>query len=337
MIMRFDAKRIRDQVHGMLAGVAIGDACGMPVETMTRQAILLLNNGQGVINYMNPIQTRVTDTKNLKPGDTSDDWQLTKAVARSLIETKSFDINHQARTHLEELERSTFGWGKGTMQALEQIRSGERLAGEEPLPLAQGKGAGNGVIMKISPLAAVSFLTGESFVLELMELGKLTHTDIRARIAAVFTYHLLLVAFMGETIRGDGTFFQGITKESFAMIENLEKNYISDMSIRHFLSQHLRKIDTSSIESLIATAGVGFTAWQTAAFTYGVYARHPQDFSAAILEAVNAGGDTDTNASVVGALVGATIGYSQIEECWKNIPVMEEVEKVANDLCDNFL
>jgi ADP-ribosyl-[dinitrogen reductase] hydrolase len=331
---------LEDRILGMLAGVAIGDALGMPVETMSRENILKLNGGLGVTYYMNPVQMRIDDTKNLATGDTTDDWQLTSAVARSLIEAKGFDIVHQATTHLSELEKSTFGWGKGTMQSLLEIKHGQRMIGEEPLPVQKGKGSGNGVIMKIAPLAAVTAITGEIMTGNIIELGKLTHPDLRARIAPVAVYSFLVLALLGliDIYLDEGEPLEEVYHdEVIALIKVLEIKYHANLNSVPVLSEYLSKIDMRSIEGLIDTAGVGFTAWQTAAFTLGVYMRHPRDFTSAILEAVNAGGDTDTNTSVVGGLVGATIGFSEIEEEWKHIPVMGEVKQLSRALYAAFL
>lgn len=321
---------LRDRVQGMLAGVAVGDALGMPVETMTREEILLLNGGRGIIGYMDPVQTRVTDTQLLKLGDTTDDWQLTRAVATSLINSKGFDIHDQARTHIAELQKSTFGWGKTTTQGIVQLQNGERLVGQEPLHAGKGKGSGNGIIMKVSPLAAMGVLSNSVVIDEVLELGKLTHPDMRARLAAV-----VILRYLGRALRGLIDNSSSLVEFNY-FLRYLEIKCKKDFETQHFLSSYLWHVDSSSIESLIKTAGVGFTAWETAAFTLGVYSRHRNDFSSAVLEAVNAGGDTDTNASIVGALVGATIGYSNIPETWKSIPVLSEVRGISDRLCDIF-
>jgi ADP-ribosylglycohydrolase len=214
------------------------------------------------------------------------------------------------------------------------------MIGEEPLPVQKGKGSGNGVIMKIAPLAAVTAITGEIMTGNIIELGKLTHPDLRARIAPVAVYSFLVLALLGliDIYLDEGEPLEEVYHdEVIALIKVLEIKYHANLNSVPVLSEYLSKIDMRSIEGLIDTAGVGFTAWQTAAFTLGVYMRHPRDFTSAILEAVNAGGDTDTNTSVVGGLVGATIGFSEIEEEWKHIPVMGEVKQLSRALYAAFL
>lgn len=73
-----------DRVRGCLMGVAIGDAMGMPVEGLKPFEVAAVNSGSGVRGFMPPVPGReMFGTHELKAGGTTDDWQLTKAVARS--------------------------------------------------------------------------------------------------------------------------------------------------------------------------------------------------------------------------------------------------------------
>jgi poly(ADP-ribose) glycohydrolase ARH3 len=47
------------------------------------------------------------------------------------------------------------------------------------------------------------------------------------------------------------------------------------------------------------------------------FLRHPDSFSSAVLFAINLGGDTDTVASMTGALSGAHLGESAIPVQWR--------------------
>ena len=59
----------------------------------------------------------------------------------------------------------------------------------------------------------------------------------------------------------------------------------------------------------------------------------PLDFEDALIASVAAGGDTDTNAAVAGAVLGARYGASSIPERWLAcIPQRERIEALADDL-----
>ena len=61
--------------------------------------------------------------------------------------------------------------------------------------------------------------------------------------------------------------------------------------------------------------------------------RHSNDFEKGILEIVNAGGDSDSNAAIVGAMIGATVGLSGIPKRWREFrPSFQESIALADQL-----
>ncbi len=325
-------------VQGCLMGVAIGDALGMPVETMKHDDIMQLNEGRGVIGFMPVVQKRIWDTADLKPGDTTDDWQLTRAVANSLIRTKgNLDITDCANEHVRELENSAFGWGKGSQSAIEAIRDGKRDPAKNQLPpVEKGKGCGNGVIMKIAPLAIANALMLDSNSLwdECKLLGSLTHPDIRASIAAYAVACLMrfIVRHQLNHIRGPES--QRVLDMIISSVTRLEK-WEGQNTERDPVSYRLRRIENAldSADKLRKTAGCGFSALDSVAFSIGTFLRHPCDFRAGVLEAVNAGGDSDTHASIVGALIGLNCGLSAIPKEWRDFsPNFQEALGIGTKL-----
>ena len=327
-----------DRIQGCLMGAAIGDAIGMPVETMKHDDIMALNGGLGVTGFVGSVQKRIWDTAGLKAGDTTDDWQLTRAVARSIINCKgTVNIADQAREHVSELQRSAFGWGKGSQSAIEAIIRGERNPSKDPLPPAEpGKGCGNGVIMKIAPLAIANTIMwgknpGEKVLWrQCRVLGSLTHPDIRASIGAyavaLLMKHVALHPNMkGLTVRP----FFGKIMEQVIEVENSEVK--SDDPVSGRLRKMLGALDSS--EKLRQTTGCSYNALDTAGFAIGTFLRNPLDFRAGVLEAVNAGGDTDTHASIVGALIGLNCGLEAIPREWRDFnPLFKEALELGKQL-----
>ena len=90
-----------------------------------------------------------------------------------------------------------------------------------------------------------------------------------------------------------------------------------------------------SADTLRKTAGCGFTALDSVAFSIGTFLRHPCDFRTGVLEAVNAGGDSDTHASIVGALIGLNCGLSAIPKEWRDFsPLFQEAIEIGTKLND---
>jgi ADP-ribosyl-[dinitrogen reductase] hydrolase len=325
----------RSRVQGCFLGVAIGDAMGMPVETMKREQILEATNGTGVTGFVDPI-IRKDWLKDLKAGDTTDDWQLTRAVARSLIRTKGiFDPHDCAVEHIMELERSKFGWGSTTQTGIEMIMREERKATDPRPSMGQGKGCGNGIIMKVAPLSVAAIMNRTlfpKFWKDVKALGTITHPDVQASITAVAVGELIKFALFdppaNTNVVEDTLLFLGDTIEEIELEEGFPDTPVYK-SMR--LAEKTAKV---SAEALQKAVGSGFHSIQTAAFCIGTFLRHPTDFRAGVLEAVNAGGDTDTNASVVGALIGANVGIEGIPEEWRAFsPNFQEPVDLADQIC----
>ncbi len=326
-------KILLDRIQGCLMGAAIGDAMGMPVETLWTEQILERTNGHGITGFHKPLQQRIKDTKDLKPGATTDDWQLTRAVARSLIRTRNkFRMFDCATEHVREYNKSLFGWGKTTTAAILDIKEGRRNLDQPPHDLGPGKGCGNGIVMKVAPIGIVTAVQRyDDITLWNMcrSLGSMTHPDIRASIAAypvaLFVSHLLKDQITDVTD-------QALLLRAISDTEVIEVKSVAG----HDVSERLSKLEFAcdSAENLRKTVGCGFHAVDTVAFTIGTFLRHPTNFREGVLEAVNAGGDTDTNASVVGALIGANCGLEAIPAEWRNFnPAFAEALELGTKLC----
>jgi ADP-ribosylglycohydrolase len=314
---------MKDRIRGCLVGLAVGDALGMPVETMSPSAIRLATNGHGVNGYLAPIQRRIEDTRGLPPGSWTDDTQLTLAVARSLVRANGFDLRDQADELVSEWRRTTFGWGGTTAHSARELDERRRLPDDPaPMPIKPGDGCGNGVAMRISPLAvwcyAVRDLTEtEPFLTWTMRLGLMTHGDPRASLAAIAigtavgaALHLPERRVPAENVRF------AVYRLVDRFVRLAEERWANYRPSSELLSERLRVAERHLADPLLLrrAVGTGCFALQSVPFAIGTFLRRPYSFRAAVLEAVNAGGDADTTASMVGAMCGATVGLGGIPE-----------------------
>ncbi|HVI40790.1 MAG TPA: ADP-ribosylglycohydrolase family protein [Anaerovoracaceae bacterium] len=300
---------LKSRIQGCLAGVMIGDALGMPVEMMTRQQILEKTNGEGITGFVTPIQRKISDTQNLEAGSTTDDWQLTEAIGKSLVRRKGFDVLDIALAHVEASEVSNFGWGGTTKLGLQQLklyfdsrgkegRSPFEWSDLESVKSKHSLGAGNGVAMKIAPVAILDVIKSQNTLYQnVNDVARLTHPSLDALNAAFAL--------------------------AFVITRNLKNSTPTIVYLSSFLSafnyvsvDSEDKLKSSSIEDLIGHFGNSSIARQSVALAVAIHLRHPEDFRAGVLEACNVGGDTDTIASMVGAMTGARVGLEGIPEEW---------------------
>lgn len=338
-----DERELRSKFQGCLLGGAIGDALGMPVETMTHQEIMALNNGQGVIDFMAPVQRKFKEAAKLPAGATTDDTQLTLIVAQSLIQFGGrFNIEDCAQRHVEEWKKTHVTWGGSTRNAIAEIAEGKRDP-RTPPQITPKTGLGNGVAMKVAPLGLLAQNPHRmddgnlALARECCELGCITHGDPRASLAAFAVADMIRLILVRQ--RGIKS---GI---SLSIRDCLDDVIIRTKLAEDFLnrprwnkdeiSQRLRLMlcNIKNPNQLREVVGCGFTALETAPFVIGTFIRHASDFKTGVLEAVNAGGDADTNAAIVGNLIGANLGIEGIPPDWvEQFPARDEILEVANQL-----
>lgn len=347
-----ELSRLLDKIRGCLAGVAIGDALGMPVETMTREEILRATDGKGVRGLIKPVQTRIRGTMGLKPGTTTDDTQLTFAVAQALIDCRGFNLMRQAAELIEAYENSDFGWGRSTKDSAKAIRehidsSGAGLPADKvpgrhpeipaPPPAKPGDGCGNGVAMKVAPLAIFHALTDgfpEPFLTDVMALGLMTHGDPRASFAAGALGAAIASTLTARAKPLDGLFLRRLAlKQAIKTAMQLEFRYQFYRKNDDKLSARLELLPLAlrNLHTLRTQIGTGCFALESVPLAIGVFLRHPAEFRTGVLEAVNAGGDTDSTASMVGALIGANVGLSGIPIDWQTaVPSVNKAMELAD-------
>ena len=167
-----------DRITGMLTGVLLGDMLGSTVEGWSPQQV---EEKHG----------RITG---LLPGScTTDAWQLTVAVCEALI-SSGMDMDAQAAAHVTALKDSSARWGRTTLVAVHSLAVGKHWSVSGQL-----LGIGNGVVMKIAPVAAILAATADGAEREKIERFAIDLT--RMTTALIF---LPVGVSMGRT-RADGS------------------------------------------------------------------------------------------------------------------------------------
>lgn len=323
-IIGLDQPLSRDKVKGMLLGVVIGDALGMPVETLSKNEIAA-KFGRITEYRANSGHKWFSDSP---AGQWTDDTQLTLAVMQSLVDCRKLDLENLSQCHVEALNDTDRGWGGTTRRAVRRLAAGAPFH-ESGRPERESDGKGNGVIMKIAPLAALLLSErnrDEKLALEdIVRVNNMTHNTPIAQGAAIGHVIGLMYCLANRA-------------ESFS-IENLTR--ILERYVRPFdegLASRLARLPASnsmSIDEIILQSGGGTTfVGDSMAQSYLLFGRNWRSIEA-LYDAVNAGGDTDSNASIVGALLGAIHGTQIFPDWLRNgFQQQSSIEEAIGRFCD---
>lgn len=319
-----------DRIKGLLLGGSIGDALGMPVESSdnskTRTAIRRLG---GIRDFLAPQQHVYRSLRRLRPGCWTDDTQLTLAIAQSIIRCQHPDYDDIADAHVNAFENLELrGWGGATKQSCRRLAQGTSR-------IRSGKrgGAGNGVAAKIAPVAAYSFLVGESreqLLKHCKFIGVMTHLDPRPIVGAYVLSRTVQIGLSSPRKWEPNPELLEQLIEEAKWAENLLVTSAKEGADRISNSlAALRGHLTPDAEAIAERCG-GATSYvcYSVPFVVGVLLSAPWEFEEGVLAAVNVGGDTDSNGAMVGAVLGAAYGARKLPK--RYVEKVEEGEMIRD-------
>ena len=89
------------------------------------------------------------------------------------------------------------------------------------------------------------------------------------------------------------------------------------------------KTDLQNIEFL----GEGWVGEEALAIAVFCALKYENDFSRALIAAVNHGGDSDSTGAICGNIIGAMVGLSGIGEEWKeHLELSDEIMELADEI-----
>ena len=303
----------------ILLGVAIGDALGVPVEFKNR-------------NYLkeNPITDMIGfGTHNQPAGTWSDDSSLTFCLTEALIEGYTIEksANNLLKWYTENYwtaNGDVFDIGNTTLKVIIKLKNGVS-ASESGLTTEQSNG--NGSLMRMSPL--IIYLQNQPIEKRfkiIKEESSITHAHMVSVIACFY-----FVEFGIGLLNG---------KEKFEVYKELQKTItdflrtksISEKEIKYFERLLISNINIDEEEVIFST---GYVIHTLTASIWCIL--NTNSFEEAVLKAVNLGEDTDTTASVVGALAGLVYRQSQMPEKWINtIKRKDDIIDLGNRLFNSI-
>lgn len=285
---------VRERALGCIIGGAIGDAIGGPFEG--RPA---------------PVQFKEHTDWSI-----SDDSQLTLATCESIIELNHVSPEHIAQrfVHWYRARRIT-GMGASTLKALRDLDSGLHWA------LAGAKGersAGNGAAMRVAPIAFHIDPDDAQQRLLIRDVCRITHHNEEAYAGAL----AVVIAIRSLAFR-----------QSAPMdLLDVVSSRLPDSRVRDRLIE-LAALRNESVADVAAKFGAsGYVVESVPLTLFAARSIEHQTFDDLLRTVIEAGGDTDTNASIAGQLAGAWLGAAKISsQMIELLPETDFVQQVASD------
>ncbi len=263
---------------GCLLGQLIGDSLGSLVEFQSPERIRR--------RYPDGVRDMADGgTWNTIAGQPTDDSEMALLLARSLVSLGRFDQEEVRKAYVFWLNSKPFDVGN-------TIQSG--LTGW-PIPDSQA----NGAMMRISPLG----IFGANYTLEdvaewARQDAELTHIHPVCKQANA----LFAMAIAHAVRTGCSTY------DLYEMIEG----WAEEMGARSSLKEAIAGAADSPPEEFVYQQG-----WVLIAFRNALWQLlNAENVEEGIVDSVMRGGDTDTNAAISGALLGAVHGREAIPERW---------------------
>jgi ADP-ribosyl-[dinitrogen reductase] hydrolase len=302
------------RAQGCLLGQLAGDALGALVEFQghARIAAAYPNGGPRVLADGGPHQ--------IVAGQPTDDSELALVLARALVRSGGFDLEAVASayarwyhgwTHAAGPEPCGHAWcvpfdcGGTTSQALggvspEDVRAGS--AARAAMAAANPASQANGALMRVSPLGIWGWRHDPSEVAEAARSdARLTHPHPVCQEASA-----LFAVTIANAIR-DG----GDARETYDWALSWGQKHCSEPAVLDAVTRAVsdppRDYETSQGGVLLALRNAFFRLV------------HAPSLEAAVVATVRAGGDTDTNAAICGALLGAVMGRDAVPAQWRRM------------------
>ena len=201
------------------------------------------------------------------------------------------------------------GYGSGMHFLMQELRLGKNWRNLSPKLFGTGS-YGNGSAMRVPPLGAFfKDATPEQVIREASASAEVTHFHHEAREGAKA---VALGAWLAARSSGtEGLSFQDYLNSILGLMPD-------DSEVRAGIQKALSLGPAAPLNKAVEMLGNGsrVTCQDTVPLVLWIAACNQDDFKGGVLKAIRAGGDTDTNAAVVGGIIAARVGIDGIPQDW---------------------
>lgn len=290
-----------DRAKGCLAGLAIGDALGRPVEGFS----------------INEIESQFGEITEFIDDDIqgTDDTEFAILTASTLLEfglaATSVDFAHSWRVRVLPQSEALVGAGFSELSTVRNLRLGLM----PPVSGMHSASWSDGLAMRIAPIGIAASHDYALVVRLAKSDGAVSNAGegIWGGVAVALAVSLAMnnvpteeiFNFVKQSIPAETWLSRNLSKIEKINLERAEK---TDQQLRHELIEQIAIREFPFPE----------LAPEAVALALGSLLLAQDSFEGTLLFAVNLGRDTDTIAAICGAIVGAKVGFSNIPARWTN-------------------
>ena len=289
---------LHDKFRGAILGCFLGDAFGSGFEGM---------NPDRAMFHMSILEKRFERKY-------TDDTDMTLALAESIVQCGKIDPEDIARQFSLHCDLSR-GYAIGTIKAVQALRAGRRWDEVARIVFEDGS-FGNGAAMRVSPVGLFDHHNLDGLKESAIKQASITHVHLLGRWGAV-----MQACSVGLAVHQDPREPFGKDRTVIGLKEVLWGGPIEYIKALNKIEEMLSREKQLQAREVVRSLGNGVEAFFSVpsacyiAITYSPY------FCDAIRAAISLGGDTDTIAGMVGAIVGAHVGEKGLPAEW-----MEQLE-----------
>ena len=302
------------RAYGALAGLALGDALGMPTQAMSPEQIRAV---YGTITGLADGDASQPYAPGMPAGSVTDDTEQALLVASLLVRGRGTSSGRVA-LDAGEFAHALLAWedsmiergsldllGPSTKAALERVR-----AGEDPLTVG-GAGTTNGAAMRVTPIGiAMSTADPEAFADAVWSSCQVTHSTRQGFQSAALVAAAVSMGI--DAVHSTTPDLRSLLWKAVTYVDSLPERgaWTPDPDVVAATRRAMQLVAnpaSSSLECLVEQVGTSVASAQAIPMAFALLARDPSP--QALLDAANIGGDTDTIGAIAGAILGAALGF----------------------------
>jgi len=312
-----------DKILGAFLGAAVGDAMGAPTEMRTTQQIIEYFGGP-VREFKEPPSD--TFSRGRKPGQVTDDFSLAYFLAKSIVK-------HSGKLNFDVVKEALLEWGNTeeyfvpfagptTRAAIEKLKG--NVVKDKDEIVNYNATATNGSAMKIFPVGLLNPGNVEQAIQDAALVCVPTHNNQLSISGAC-----AVAAAVSKAMDEDADVYNIVQAGLYGARKGEEigreightvagPSVIKRMELAVEIGLKSRSID-EAMQEIAGYVGSGLHISEAVPAVFGIFVACKGNTMDCIYAGVNIGNDTDTVATMAGAVAGAYKGFASLPKEYLSI------------------